>query len=122
MNPLTSQNLNISVLFVEDDEMNLMLFERIISPMVNKLHLASNGQQALQMYYDYQPDLVITDLEMPIMNGAELIKHIYSTNPDQKIIVLSAHTSYPNIPDQVTYLVKPLQKKNLEQTLYKLFS
>ncbi|MCL2163378.1 MAG: response regulator [Oscillospiraceae bacterium] len=52
---------------------------------------ANNGKDALSKYFIYKPDLVITDIQMPIMDGLMLIQHIKRANADQIIIVLSCH-------------------------------
>lgn len=55
---------------------------------------AKNGREALEQYDRYLPDLVITDIQMPIMNGLELIEAIKASNPNQIIIILSCHESF----------------------------
>lgn len=55
---------------------------------------AKNGKEALALYNDNEFDLVITDIQMPIMNGLELIEAIKSQNPGQPIIILSCHESF----------------------------
>lgn len=55
---------------------------------------ASNGVQALELYRAYQPDFVITDIQMPVMDGLELIREIRKIKKDQHIIILSCHESF----------------------------
>lgn len=55
---------------------------------------ASNGEQALEEYRNSQPDFVITDIQMPVMGGLEMIAEIRRINPDQRIVILSCHESF----------------------------
>lgn len=55
---------------------------------------AKNGQEALDLYHALKPDLIITDIQMPVMNGIELIKAIRQVSKSQPIIILSCHESF----------------------------
>lgn len=55
---------------------------------------ASNGVQALEKYRAHQPDFVITDIQMPVMDGLEMIAEIRKIHPEQRIIILSCHESF----------------------------
>ncbi|MBC7959099.1 MAG: response regulator [Vallitaleaceae bacterium] len=60
----------------------------------NVIGTAKNGQEALDFYIANKPDLVITDIEMPVMNGLKLIESIKALNSEQPIIILSCHESF----------------------------
>lgn len=81
-----------TVLFVEDDEMTHDTFGRLLRRKVKNLHSAFEGDEALRIYKAESPaiDIVITDLDMPVKNGYELIEDVRKLNPDQKIVVISA--------------------------------
>lgn len=55
---------------------------------------ASNGKQAWALYTQYHPDFVITDIQMPVMDGLELIQEIKADNPHQRVVILSCHESF----------------------------
>lgn len=55
---------------------------------------ASNGVQALEKYRAHLPDFVITDIQMPVMDGLEMIAEIRKIHPEQRIIILSCHESF----------------------------
>ncbi len=55
---------------------------------------ARNGKEALEIYEHTNPDLIITDIQMPIMNGLDLIKQIREKDSMQKIIILSCHEDF----------------------------
>jgi len=82
-----------TILFVEDE----IDISAIISDTFKKLdvnfYLASNGKEALEIFKSHDDiSLVITDINMPIMNGLELIKNIRITNEEIICIIMSAHT------------------------------
>ncbi len=55
---------------------------------------AKNGREAFRLYEQLRPDVIITDIQMPIMDGIELIRLIKEQNPEQKFIILSCHESF----------------------------
>ena len=55
---------------------------------------ANNGKSALEQFNLHKPDYIITDIQMPVMDGLELIENIKVINPYQRIIVLSCHESF----------------------------
>ena len=55
---------------------------------------ARNGKQALELYTKMPFDIVMTDIEMPVMNGLELIEEIKKRNHAQKIVVVSCHEKF----------------------------
>jgi len=55
---------------------------------------ANNGMQALQLWKERRFDLVLTDIEMPVMNGIELIEAIRHDNPSQSIVIVSCHEKF----------------------------
>lgn len=127
LNDLLTLTSNLHVLYAEDD---IVLRENTVS-LLNDLFAsideASDGQEAYALYKNdpIKYDIVITDLNMPHMNGMELIKNIQLLNPYQLIIVISAHneTEYflESIRNNVNgYILKPIDFDQLMETLYKV--
>jgi len=84
----------VAILLVEDEEIALQLLATIL---VKKfpgiaLHFAGNGRVGLELYREHAPDIVITDINMPEMSGAQMAVQIRKINPRTKIITLSAGT------------------------------
>ena len=113
---------NISVLFVEDNESLRFLYEKILSKKVAKVFSAENGQVGLDLYMLHKPDLVITDISMPVMDGLQMIKKIKESIPDAKVVVMSAYSNNEYFLEAINlrvdaYLLKPVDAPKLVTTL-----
>lgn len=114
---------NLNVLYVEDNvkvqEETSALFNLIFS----NVDLACDGEEGLKKYNLERYDIVITDINMPKMNGIELISKIREINPEQKIIAISAHDE-PDILINVmrkgvsSFILKPLNLDEMLSVLY----
>jgi two-component system response regulator AlgR len=83
---------------------------------------ASNGKQLLEQLPRLQPDLIITDIRMPAMDGMEAAQHIAQMKDPPAIIFCTAHDEYALEAFQVQaigYLVKPVRQEALAQALAK---
>ncbi|MDD5228244.1 MAG: EAL domain-containing protein [Methylococcales bacterium] len=81
---------NFTVLCVEDEVDVREELAQFLKRRVKKLYLASNGVEGLALFQEHAPDIVITDILMPIMNGLDMTKAIKLINPDVPIIVTTA--------------------------------
>jgi len=112
------QRYNISVLFVDDNETIRQLYRRILEKHVNNLYIAKDGYNGLELYQKHKPDLVITDMVMPVMNGLEMVKEIKKIAPDAKFVVMSAYSEKDSFVESIHlgidgYLMKPVEAKKL---------
>jgi two-component system cell cycle response regulator len=84
-------NLNkISILYVEDNETIQVLFSDILQRFVKKLYVAQNGEEGVEQFKKLNPDLIITDIQMPKMSGIEMIKNIRKEDKNIPIIITTA--------------------------------
>ncbi|WP_373216683.1 response regulator [Ruminococcus sp. 5_1_39BFAA] len=58
------------------------------------IYEARNGRQALEYYSVKQPDLIITDVQMPVMDGLEFLEQVKTICPTQKVVILSCHENF----------------------------
>ena len=82
---------DFSILFAEDEVMVSKPMQKILERLCNDVVVAYDGLEAWELYEQRDFTVVITDLQMPNMNGAELVEKIRSSNnPHQIIIVVTA--------------------------------
>jgi DNA-binding response OmpR family regulator len=82
----------MSLLFIEDHKELRINSVEILKNFFKKVISAKDGEEALTLYKkESKIDLIVTDIQMPNINGVEMIDEIYKINPQQSIIVLSAH-------------------------------
>lgn len=108
---------NLSILFVEDHDEVRDNTTEILKNFFLKIDSAKDGRDAFKKYQDYYKDnskfydIILTDIQMPNLNGVELTSKLYELNPSQLLIVLSAH-------DDTKYLM-PLINLGIEQFIKK---
>jgi YesN/AraC family two-component response regulator len=113
---------NVNVLFVDDDPTTLQEAYDAFGLYFNTFDCVNNGLEALQKYNQAEYDLVMTDINMPKMNGIALIREIKQIHPEQKIIAISAHDESDWLIGAMqvgvtTFLSKPLDAMDLLQRL-----
>ncbi len=89
---LSRESSKLCVLVVDDHELTRLSLQLIFSVQEN-IHvvgLASNGQEAIKMVQCYKPDVIILDLQMPIMDGWSASNHIKNISPNTQILAYSS--------------------------------
>jgi len=112
----------ITLLYVEDSFTIRELFARKIEDDINKLIVAVDGEDGFEKYCEFKPDIVVTDIIMPKMNGIDMSKKIKEINPDAIIVALSSHSDVTFLPEIIEcgfsgYLIKPIDEKKLKDQL-----
>lgn len=115
---------DVRVLYVEDEPSIRLVMQEILSPLFSSLETAEDGADGLEKWDKFHPDLVITDIRMPRLNGLEMIRAIKTQKPDQSIIVTSAHNDAEYLLVLInlgvnSFIVKPLNLADLLGVLYK---
>lgn len=111
------------VLVVEDEDKIRNYVCKSLGYLIDNVLEAANGQDALNILENYSPDIIITDIEMPIMNGIELIKHIRKKNQEVSIVVLTAYDNKEYLYELIDmhldyYVIKPINFDKLVSILY----
>lgn len=112
-------------LIVDDEAPARKIIESIVdwkSIGFNSPDLARNGKEAFELSENKVYDVIFTDIQMPIMNGIQLIEKIKINNPSQKFIIVSCHESFEYAKKAMRlgvsdYIIKDLMTKNEIQTL-----
>jgi DNA-binding response OmpR family regulator len=81
---------NISLLIAEDGEDIINIMDRTFKMLVKDINLARDGEIAYSLFKQHTPDVIITDLRMPNLDGKALINKIRETNKTVPIIVITA--------------------------------
>ncbi len=115
---------NFKVLLVDDEEAARNQIRSILTLFFNSVLVAKDGMEALEIYKEKKPDLIITDITMPRMNGLELVAAVRAIYENQKIIVISAHTETDIIIRAIKsgldgYILKPIEAKQMLEVLEK---
>lgn len=118
-------NEHFSILYVEDQLDTQGELAEILSLYVDQVELASNGQEGLIKYQELLPDIIITDIQMPIMSGLEMIQNIRQKDPDIPIIVTSAFNDSKYLLEAISmgveyYLLKPISLDRLQAQLQRV--
>ncbi len=77
------------ILLIDDDPLVRRTIERILQKNGYQVHLAADGLEGLRTFRTLQPDLVITDLIMPVKEGLDTIRLLRTWSPEAKIIAIS---------------------------------
>ncbi len=117
-----------TILIAEDDNINFLLFQKIIQSRNNKIIRAVNGQEAVDICINNPNiDLVLMDIKMPIKNGFEAFEEIKLVRPSLKVIAQTAYSSNEDEEKIYTagfygYLTKPIKREKLFEMLDEVFS
>ena len=89
----------ISILLVEDDPNACVIISSLLEMKYPKAHVCSaiNGREGLDLFRTHLPEIVITDVNMPEMDGIQLLGTIGTIKPDTKAIVVTAYSDRKNI-------------------------
>jgi len=113
---------SLRVLIADDDGVTLMLLQRILTDFGHEVvAVAADGEQAVQLARDTNPDLLILDIRMPVLDGLQAARQIQRDRP-VPIIMLSAHTevglgSEAAGAGATSYLVKPFTAEQLKPAI-----
>jgi PAS domain S-box-containing protein len=117
---------NKNILIVEDDDMNTKFLRIILSKTKAKLFYSDNGPEAVEMAKNTKFDLILMDIQIPLLNGYEATRLIKSANPSTIIIAQTAHAMLDERTHCLDagcddYLAKPINRKELLSKIQLLF-
>ena len=120
---LKNINKNIKILYVEDDEIARENGIEYLQNFFEQIYEASDAIKALQLYEKYQPDIIITDIQMPKLNGLEFVKRIRQKDKKTQIIIITAFCDRDYLLKAielglVKYILKSVHKKEFEEALF----
>ena len=116
--PNLSNTSELTLLYVEDDEELREQFMRILKPKFKEVYEASDGLQALEQHAQYSPDMMLVDINLPKVDGLEVIEKVRKHDKTTPIVILSAYSDQEKLLRAMTlglseYLIKPVPHKEL---------
>ncbi|QWR77974.1 response regulator transcription factor [Candidatus Magnetomonas plexicatena] len=111
---------SVSVLYVEDEASIRAMITRFLKKRVAVIYEASNGSEGLDIYNSNKTeiDLVITDIQMPVMDGMTMINEILKIDENQPIIITTAYNDEQHTSDRVCRnVIKPIKLENLLESV-----
>ncbi|MFW6307802.1 MAG: response regulator transcription factor [Campylobacterales bacterium] len=106
--------LDKRVLFVDDDETTREVMNSTLSRRFKEVYLAKNGKEGFEVFEAQKPDIVITDIEMPVMNGLKLLEKIKEIEPTKPVVVVTAFSDEAHKASKAdAIIIKPVNRNNL---------
>jgi len=114
-----------TALYVEDELDVLQNISELLSNFFHTFYTASDGESGYEIFLEHKIDVVLVDIELPKMNGIELIKKIRETHKEIPVVIISAYTKTDYLLESVElkldqYIVKPLTSTKIHELLKKL--
>ncbi len=113
---------NIKLLYAEDNSELRSIMKSLIESEVKELYIVKNGEEAYELYKTKKPDILLLDINMPIMNGLEIAKKVRISDHNTRIIMLTAYSDVEYLLQATElkltkYLVKPIVGNQLFEAL-----
>ena len=116
---------NLTLLYAEDDLQSRKNYAFVLEEYFSEVYLAADGREALDLYHDKKPDVLLLDISMPFVNGLDVAKAVRKENKDIPIIMLTAHADQEKLLTAIPlglsmYLLKPIDSKSLTEAVLKV--
>jgi len=111
-----------SILFVEDEKDIRDNYVKYLLRHFKEVYEAADGEEGLEIYKEKKPDIMIVDINIPKLNGLDLVKNIRQNDHSTKVIMLTAHAETRYLLEATElkltkYLVKPISRSELKEAL-----
>jgi len=115
---------NLTLLYAEDDAQSRRSYTFVLEKYFSKVYTAENGREALDIYHEKSPDMLLLDVSMPFINGLEVAKMVRKNNKEIPIIILTAHSDKEKLLEAIPlglsqYLLKPIDRRELRDVILK---
>ena len=115
------------ILIVDDDEDIVTIISKMLQGEEWDVKAVYNGVEALEKVSSFKPDIILLDIMMPEMSGIEVLKKIKKSNPDTRIIMITAFGDIETYLDSMEfgafeYINKPFETQELLQMIQKVAS
>lgn len=115
-------HFDLRLLYVEDDEQVSAVMQRILKRRFSEVACAKDGQEALEIFTNGNVDMMIVDMNIPLLNGLELCTKVREINEDIPIIMLTAFDQSDCLSQAIEigidrFLSKPISTEALDKHL-----
>ncbi len=115
----------LTLLYAEDNQESRENYAFVLKDYFHKVYTAKDGREALNMYHEKKPDVLLLDVSMPKMDGLDVAAAIREEDEETPIIMLTAHSEREKLMRAVPlklekYLLKPINTKLLQNTMLNL--
>ena len=112
---------SLTVVFVEDDLLIRGVIAKSLRRKIGNVYEADNGEDGLQLIEQYNPDVIITDIEMPVMDGIKMIREVRKRYDDKQIIVITAYQDEMHFTKLANaYIYKPVKVRLIFEKIIEL--
>jgi DNA-binding response OmpR family regulator len=113
---------NSTILYIEDDEITRENISSFLKRKCKNFFVAVDGKEGLELFEKHNPDIIITDIEMPNLDGLSMAKKIRKMSASTQIIITTAYASQDYLIEAVNlhlikYIVKPISLPKLNAAL-----
>ncbi|RHX89621.1 response regulator [Leptospira stimsonii] len=116
------KRIALKILYIEDEELIRVMMVRFLERFLTSVRSAENGKVGWDVFLEYQPDVVITDIKMPLLDGIELTKKIREHDLNIPIAAMTAF-SEPEIIEEARraganeIFIKPVNVERIKELL-----
>ncbi len=118
---------DFTILYVEDNLLTQKIVKSVLNGYFKEIFIASDGIEGIELYQEKMPDIVLTDISMPKLNGLDMCKEIKRYNPNQRIALFTGYNDIEYLKKAINmgidkYILKPLESKQMFRDLNDIVS
>lgn len=115
----------LTILIVDDDKTTSSILKHMLSPYADRIHNAKDGAEGLEFYHLYRPDIILSDVNMPRMNGLEMVENIRNYDEEVKIAIFTDFENRDILLQSIQlgvnqFLSKPFDQKSFSKIIQTL--
>jgi diguanylate cyclase (GGDEF)-like protein len=115
----------LTILYVDDEKSSREAIRHLLDESVKDVYLADNGENGLKSYIKNRPDIIITDIKMPFVNGIDMAKEIKKIDQNAKIIFVNEYDDIDILMDTIEvgieyFIKKPISKNHIDKAIEKV--
>ncbi|DAB32255.1 MAG TPA: cytochrome C biogenesis protein [Sulfurospirillum sp. UBA11407] len=122
MSEILSLFEDMTILYAEDEDSLRQSVSQTLEIFFKKVIPASNGEEAIELFWEHTPDILLLDICMPKLDGIKMLEQIRKSNKKTPVIIMSAHTDQAYFLKAIElnickYLIKPFSKNSFIEAL-----